>query len=404
MKTLKKFGRPVAVILMAAGVLLMLYAWFVSPKAYSAVIRIKNSPDGLRVAVRDTIAANWLQSAGVKLFPGDSILYSGVKIDPNFKLPVKQDQVLVYEPAYPVTLISSTGQRMFYSSAPTLGEALWEQGIILANGDRTSVPLNTPIIAPLQVEIANGVPLTVQVGDKQFSIASAAPTVGEALAQAGVALQGLDTSVPAEDQPLPSDGVIQVKRIRESVDLEESPVAFSVARVADPNMTVGTEEVRQTGENGVQVSSVRVRYENDKEVSRVVEQTWISKPPVDQITAYGGKVVVQTSSANDCYVNYWLAKEVYVTSYHDTGQTTASGIWPTYGMVAVSPEWYKILKGSSICIPGYGVATVTDVCPGCAGKAWVDVFLPTADYVSWSKNLTVYFMTPVPSGFTGDLP
>ncbi len=376
MKTLKKFGRPLAVILMAAGVLLMLYAWFVSPKAYSAVIRIKNSPNGLRVAVQDSIAANWLQSAGVKLFPGDSILYSGVKIDPNFKLPVKQDQVLVYEPAYP----------------------------ILAHGDRTSVPLDTPIIAPLQVEIANGVPLTVQVGDKQFAIASAATTVGEALAQAGVSLQGMDASVPAEDQPLPSDGVIQVKRIRETVDLEESPVAFAVARVADPNMTVGTEEVRQTGENGVQVSSVRVRYENDKEVSRVVEQTWISKPPVDQITAYGGKVVVQTSSANDCFVDYWLAKEVYVTSYHDTGQTTASGIWPTYGMAAVSPEWYKILKGSSICVPGYGVATVTDVCPGCSGKAWVDVFLPTADYISWSKNLTVYFMTPVPAGFTGDLP
>jgi len=210
--------------------------------------------------------------------------------------------------------------------------------------------------------------------------------------------------VPAEDQPIPADGLIRVVRVREETILEESAIAYAEERVADADLNVGTEEVRQTGENGVRVSSVRVRYENGQEVSRAVEQEWISRQPVNQITAYGSNVVVQRSADSECYVVYWLAKEVYVTSYHDTGQTTASGVWPTYGMVAVSPEWYKILKGSSICVPGYGVATVTDVCPGCSGKAWLDVFIPSADYVSWSRNLTVYFMTPVPSGFTGDLP
>jgi len=382
----------------------MLYAWFVSPKAFSAEIWVKNSRDPLKINVTNLIAANWLQDAGVRLFPGDSISYSGLQIDAGFKLPAKQGQSLVYEPAYPITLVSNSGQRVFYSSASTLGAALWEQGIILANGDRTSLPLDTPIIAPLQVELINAVPLTIQVGDAQFAISSAGSTVGEALAQAGVALQNLDTSIPAEDQPIPADGVIQVVRVREETILEESAIAYAEERVADAELTVGTEEVRQTGENGVQVSSVRVRYENNKEVSRTTEQTWVSRQAVNQITAYGSQVVVQTSADSECYVDYWLAKQVYITSYHDTGQTTASGVWPYYGVVAVSPEWYSILKGSSICVPGYGVATVLDVCPGCSGKDWLDVFLPTDQYVSWSKNLTVYFMTPVPSGFTGDLP
>jgi uncharacterized protein YabE (DUF348 family) len=404
MKMLKKFGRPAAAVLVAVGILLILYAWFVTPKAYSAQVWIKNAAEPVTIQVSDPIAANWLGKAGIRLFPGDSILYSGLKIDASFRLAASQGQKLVYQPAYPVTLIGATGQRVFYSSAPTVGEALWEQGITLSAGDRISLPLNSPLNAPVQVELLSALPLSVQVGDEQFSISSSAQTVGEALADAGAALQNLDTSIPAEDQPIPADGLIRVVRVRETVNLEESPVAFSVARVADPNMTVGTEEVRQTGENGVQVSSVRVRYENDKEVSRTVEQTWLSKKPVDEITAYGSNVVVQRSADSECYVDYWLAKEVYVTSYHDTGQTTASGAWPTYGMVAVSPDWYKILKGSSICVPGYGVATVTDVCPGCSGRNMIDVFIPTANYVSWSRNLTVYFMTPVPSGFTGDLP
>jgi 3D (Asp-Asp-Asp) domain-containing protein len=147
-----------------------------------------------------------------------------------------------------------------------------------------------------------------------------------------------------------------------------------------------------------------VRYENGKEIERTTESEWISKQPISQKTAYGSTIVVQSSNSADCPVDYWLSKEVYVTSYRDTGSPTATGIWPYYGTIAVSPEWFSILRGSSICVPGYGVGTVLDVCPGCSGKPWIDVFIPTADYVSWSKNVTVYFLPPAPAGFSGDLP
>ncbi|HUV15774.1 MAG TPA: hypothetical protein VMW28_04345, partial [Pelolinea sp.] len=123
--------------------------------------------------------------------------------------------------------------------------------------------------------------------------------------------------------------------------------------------------------------------------------------PISQKTAYGTQVVVQTSPEG---LNYWLTKDIYITSYLDTGNPTASGIWPYYGVIAVSPEWYSILKGTSIFVPGYGVGTVLDVCPGCVGKPWIDVFIPTEDYVPWSRNETVYFLAPVPLGFSGDLP
>jgi hypothetical protein len=45
-----------------------------------------------------------------------------------------------------------------------------------------------------------------------------------------------------------------------------------------------------------------------------------------------------------------------------------------------------------------------DVCPGCAGKDWLDVFIPTADYVSWIEEPDSLFMTPMPDGFSGDRP
>lgn len=404
MKMVKKYGKPAALILIGVGLFLVLYAWHISPKAFSAQIWMAGAEDPAEVAVSDLLAANWLQKAGVRLFPGDSIIYSGVKIAPDFRLPAEQGQTLVYRLALPVTVNSPDGQQTFYSSATTLGEALWEQGIVLSASDTVSLPLSTPVNQALTVEIYTAKPITIQVGGSVIEVSSAGATVGEALADAGVALQNLDTCQPAEDQPLPADGLIKVVRVREETLLEESAIAYAEERVADADMYLGEEEVRQTGVNGVQVSSVRVRYQDDEEVSHIVEQEWISVAPVSQITAYGSTVNVQTSADNECFVDYYLAKEVYVTSYHDTGQTTASGLWPEYGMIAVSPEWYSILKGSSICVPGYGVGTVTDVCPGCSGEDWLDVFIPTEDYVSWSKTLTVYFMTPIPSGFTGDLP
>ena len=404
MKFLKKYGKLVAYLLMGAGLLLTLYAWYITPKSFRAEIWVSGTDEKVQVEVSDLIAANWLMDAGIRLYPGDTIIYSGVEIDPGFHLSAEQGQTLIYKLAVPVTVVSGEDRRVIYSSAATLGTALWENQIILSASDTLSASLDTPLTEPLDVEIYSAKPVTIQVGDDTVEVSTAAATVGEALADAGVALQNLDTSEPAEDQPLSADGLIKVVRVREETILEESAVAFSTARVADADMLMGQEEIRQAGENGIQVSSVRVRYEDDQEVSRTVEQEWTSLAPVDQITAYGTQVVVQTSADGECFVDYYLAKEVYVTSYKDTGSTTASGVWPYYGVVAVSPEWYSILRGSSICIPGYGVATVLDVCPGCAGKNWLDVFLPTDSYVSWSKNLTAYFMTPMPDGFTGDLP
>jgi len=404
MKIVKKYGKPAAGVLAGLGLLLIVSAFLFSPKSYTARIRTTGQADAREVKVTDRFAADWLLAAGMRLYPGDAIIYSGVKIDPAFKLPAKQDQLLLYKPGIPIVVTLEGEQQIFYSAVPTLGEALWEQNIIIAAGDSVSLPLDTPLSESLQVEIQLANPLTIEIGADTMRVSSAAGTVGEALADAGIALQDLDYSQPAEDQPVPSVGVIKVVRVREETILEETAIAFEEQRMADEEMAVGETEVRQTGVNGVEVSSVRVRFEDGEEVSRTVESEWISKQPVAQIVAYGSKVVIQTSSGNDCYVDYWLAKQVYITSYHDTGSPTASGVWPYYGVIAVSPDWYKILKGSSICVPGYGVGTVLDVCPGCTGKDWIDVFIPTADYVSWSKNLTVYFMPPVPSGFSGDLP
>lgn len=404
MNLLKKHGRQAAITCIALGFICMISAIFLFSTPYTALLWVAGEDHPVEFPVGNAIAANWLLNAGIRLFPGDSLYYSGIEISPSFAMPEIDKQMLVYKPAFPVTLTINGDVERFFSSAPTIGAALWEQGIGILSGDKISLSLNVPLDEPLSVNIQRGQVVSIKTGDQTFDVITAAETVGAALADAGISLQNLDFSTPSEDKPIPENRVIKVTRVSEETLLEEKEIPFTKERVPDTGLNIGQEKVLQSGQNGVKVSSVRVRYENGKEIERIVEAEWVSKQSISQKTAYGTTVVVQTFGSPEGSVDYWLSKEVYISSYHDTGNPTASGIWPYYGVIAVSPTWYSILKGTSIYVPGYGVGTVLDVCPGCTGKPWIDVFIPTSDYVSWSRNETVYFLPPVPSGFSGDLP
>jgi uncharacterized protein YabE (DUF348 family) len=404
MEVIRRFGKKIAAGSAAVGAVLTILSFLASPQPISADIWLDGAETPVRISVDNLIAANWLMEAGIRIYPGDSVRYGGIAIPYDFKLPDEDGQYLLYKPAVPIT-INAKGERIhFYSGAETLGEALWEQGIRLRASDDLSLPMNTPLDEAMSVTLQWSQPIQIQSNNETIEAQVSSLTVGAALAEAGAALQFLDYSIPAAEEPIPEDGIIRVVRVREEVLTETTIIPFAEERISDPQMNIGEEQVLQQGENGLQSKTVRLRFEDGEEVSREVVSEWVSKAPIAQRIAYGGNVIVQTYASSDGAVDYWLAMDVYITSYLDTGNPTATGIWPYYGVIAVSPEWFTILKGSSIYVPGYGVGTVLDVCPGCAGKAWIDVFIPTDQYVSWSRNETVYFLPPVPDGFTGELP
>lgn len=401
MDILRKHGSKAAIGLAAAGLLCLIFAFFPLPQTPKALLRVEGENFPIEIVPDSLIAGNWAAQAGIRLFPGDRLIYSGVEIMPSFELPWENARELTVKPAVEVGLTLDGTALSYYSSADTLGESLWENGIYLKEGDELSLPADSPLNTPLEVELKTGKPFRILMDEVEIQGFSAARTVGGILAQAGIALQGQDFTRPGESEGVPADGVIEVIRASEESILETSEIPFATERIADPEMAVGEEKVLQTGQNGLRVASVLVRYENGEEASRETGQEWISKQPVSQKTAYGTRVEIQTSPEG---LEIWLTKEVRVLSYKDTGSPTASGIWPYYGVIAVPPEWYSILKGTNIFVPGYGVGTVLDVCPGCSGKGWIDVFIPTADYVPWSRNEIISFLAPVPAGFSGDLP
>jgi 3D (Asp-Asp-Asp) domain-containing protein len=69
-------------------------------------------------------------------------------------------------------------------------------------------------------------------------------------------------------------------------------------------------------------------------------------------------------------------------------------------VVAVKYSWYLAMQGQALYIPGYGRATIEDVCGGCVGKPWIDLGYTDAQFAQagdqWGKYVTVYFLAPAP--------
>ncbi len=310
-----------------------------------------------------------------------------------------------------ITLDENGSPRVYRSTAATLGGVLWAQGIPLFVSDRLDPGASTPPEAALTARWSPAREVTIQTMQASLTTRTTATTVGEALLESGVTLQGSDYSLPADDAPLPEENIIQVVRVREEVQLEQVPLPFNTIQQALPDLEIDNTQVVQAGEYGLKAQRVRVVLEarpgepDWTEVSRQVEDEWVARPPQPRVIGYGTKIVVRTTSTPDGVIEYWRAVEVFATSYSPCrlgipdycNSTTASGKPLQKGMIAVKRSWYNMMRGLPVYIPGYGFATIEDIGAGVSGQNWIDLGYSDADWVSWSRNVTLYFLTPVPT-------
>jgi resuscitation-promoting factor RpfB len=343
-----------------------------------------------------------LKQAGVTLGPNDRVLINGLQTELNEPI-ANYPITLQTRRAMTLSLVTPEGEQKIESAAFTIGEALQEASFWLHASNKISASLSSPISSS-PVSILPGRTLTVTVDGKNSQFDSSAQTVGEALAETGLPLLGLDFSLPAENDPLPFDGQIRVVRVSESLQLAQKPIPFENDFQASADVPLDQTQIVQPGETGLTVQRIRIRYEDGKEIARVTEAETMVRPPRTRVLGYGTKIEVRKATVDGVNIEYWRAVQMYATSYSPcrSGSDkcypgTSSGKSLQKGMVGLRYDWYLGMQGQQLYIPGYGFGSVEDVCNGCVGKPWIDLGFSDNNYEAWHSWVTVYFLTPVPA-------
>jgi uncharacterized protein YabE (DUF348 family) len=361
--------------------------------------------------------AKILAAAKVTLGPNDRILYLGLPFPVDAALPAAGSYTLAVRRTIALALVTPDGRKTIQTSAQTVGQALAEAGFALYAADRIDPPAETPLDegetnGPLTVTYQPSKKLVITVDGTQVQVRSAASSVGQALAEAGIPLIGLDTSLPSENDPLPADGEIRVTRVVESVALVQKSLPYATRTEPSADLELDQQALVQGGEPGLAVTRVRSRSEDGVQVSQKTESESIVRPPQDRIMGYGTKVVIRTTVVDGVSIQYYRVLNLLATSYSpcQSGTSkcsygTSSGLPVQQGTVAMVYSWYLAFGFDRLYIPGYGYATVGDVGGGPAGSHyWVDLGFTDAQYQPVYGTLTVYFLAPVPANLVYVLP
>ena len=361
-------------------------------------------------AERDLIPL--LTQAGIDLGQNDRVFINGIST------PLDQTQLEVgsltiqIRRAVDLTLTTPQGQQTIQTSALTVGQALTDADFSLTKNDLIDPPAETPITQNLTVTYTPARNIFIGIGEFVVQVRSAAGTVGEVLAEAGIPLIGADTSSPLENEAPPSNGQqISVVRVRETIEVALKPIPFTEEVVTSPDVPFGEKETIQPGIDGLTMTRTRVRFENGVEVSRETESETVMREPQTRIVQSGEKIVLSPVGGDIPY-EYWTAVQMYASVYSPCASGTggcsygtASGARAGYGIVAVDYSIYSYLAGMRVYIPGYGVATIGDTgggpiiesAFGVPRTQWIDLGFNDGELVNMTGWVTVYFLAPAPA-------
>jgi uncharacterized protein YabE (DUF348 family) len=200
-----------------------------------------------------------LKDAGIKPSPQDRYWLNGLPVNGDDQLPPVLTYLLQVRQPQPLVVSNNGTNQTLYSSATTLAGVLWDKQVSISRADQLSLPAGSLFTRPQGLIISPGQSITIQVGGSEINVHSNAKTVGQAVADAGISLQGLDATIPEENQPIPSDGKIKVVRIQEQIITQQTDIPFSKKVQGDPNTELDQSSIIQIGEPGLKVDQVRVR-------------------------------------------------------------------------------------------------------------------------------------------------
>lgn len=358
-----------------------------------------------------TIGA-FLAEAGIALSPRQELLAGESLVDPT-ALPAAplRPELTIQPRRFAVTLVDGVGTQTLSTTAPTVGQALAEAGVVLDSDATVDPPLDTPLTEQMTIHIRRTVPLTVVADGQTTAVRSPSTDMPDVLAAAAITLGDLDYTVPALDTALQAGDTVRVVRVREEVLTEDEVLPFQTLYQPSADLDLDTKAQLSPGSAGLKQRVTRVRYEDGQEASRVDEGEVVVQEPVNEVIGYGTRITTGVVDTPEGPREYWRVVRMRATAYtaassgkppdHPAYGITASGLPAGTGIVAVDPN--VVPFRSEVFVPGYGVGFAGDTGGGVKGR-WIDLGFDEDELVTWNGYADVYYLTPIPDEINYLLP
>ena len=251
-----------------------------------------------------------------------------------------------------VTLVSidafsdSENTQKFTTRQEIVSEFLAENNIETGEFDKLSMLPDDKLYDGARLIIRKGRNFTLSVDGNVEIITTTKKTVREAFEEAGVSVDISDRVEPSLDAEVEEDMHVNVFRVAERRITVDEEIPFTSKEISDSSLKKGSTKIKTKGQNGLKRAVYDVTTENGIEVKRQLVSSTTVKKPVTQIVAVGtgegkkssgGQKVVATNAGKS--LSYSKKLTVTATAYTDSsGNKTASGRTPQYGVIAVDPK------------------------------------------------------------------
>ena len=295
-------------------------------------------------------------------------------------------------------------KRTLLTAAPTVGEALMEAGYKLYLADQVIPGVGEALQSGTNIVMSRSHPLSILVDGRRAKTRTSRLTVGDVLADMNIVLYGQDYALPALEAAISDNLEIRVVRVRNEVVINQEVIPFETRTEPSNEVELDTVILAQGGQPGVHEIRTVIRLENNTEVSREVIADYIAQEPMPRLYNYGTKVVVRSLNTENGVVRYWRVIHMLATSYSASTAGTSLGA-SYYGKTRCG----DIMRHGIVAVDPDMISLHTNVyVPGYgAGYACdtgnaivgkrIDLGYDDNNLKDWYNWVDVYLLTPVPN-------
>jgi resuscitation-promoting factor RpfB len=274
------FSRPLVLALCTAAVLTLLAAGLA---ALGLAKSVSLTVDGRYITVHTyaPTVADAVRKAGFQISPRD-------RLEPDGDTHLDDGDQIILNRARPLTLVEDGRSLYRWTTARSVGSALYGLGIDFQPGEISPAP-STPIpLTGMSIALNIERSITLIEGtNPPRTLRTKAGTVRDVLEDLGLPLGPQDTTVPDPDELLSDGDQVQVVRNGVGQVTEDHDIPPPEQRISDPTLATGKEVVVNPGEPGEEVDIYRVVVRAGAQVSKDLLSSTRLREPTPRLVKVG---------------------------------------------------------------------------------------------------------------------